>query len=172
MTSGTTTTTTIQVSSSDLKEKGNRLDKEAIVCGNNLFTNGIRLKEIALERAYDMEELIKRGELHFPVDVIYSVILINYRKNGMPRAGIDHVIEVFSAPEFDKYKSGVYDRNKRVTPANKLANNIVIEELKPKNSVSEKERLVNEGEKIAVDSQVNGAWGIVEQNLDHPLIKD
>lgn len=150
-----------ETSSQDLIQKGIKSDSEAIECDISSENSRLRLKMIALERAYDIEILVNRKVkgYEFPVDVIFSIIYENYKRKGMSRSGLDYIREIFSDPKFDIYKSGIYSRPQ--TPRT----------LKQVQTSSGKDKLLA-GEIESSDNAVKNAIAIIEQNLDHPLLRE
>jgi len=151
------------ISSQDLIQKGLKSDKEAIECDLSSENSRRRLKMITLERAYDMETLVTRREkgYEYPVDVIFSIIYCNYQRLGMSASGLEYTREIFSDKQYDKYKSGAY---MKLTLQNRSRQ-------QPLPNIAALEQL-QAVEMEATDNAVKKALSVIEQHIDHPLLKE
>jgi hypothetical protein len=142
------------------------LQDENIECDNVvingdpiLFDTYNKIKEAVLRKAYNMRLLIKYYPDLYPYkeNSIYSAIIEDYRRRSVSRTTLDTVRDAFKDPEYDCYKSHVYNTAKRRSL------------LQQNTEISEQElQEQSTGEKYSADVRIGYTLEFLENNRDHP----
>ena len=147
-----------------IKEKSllRELEDENVQChrivieqSNKLFDSSSKIREAVLRQAYNLNLLIKYypESIPYPQNCIFSAITEEYRRASVPEAAMKTIYKAFEDPEYDIYKSHVYNTAKR--------------KLKTQEEIDTQAQ----GEKYSVDTQIWSAIHLLETNPDHPKVK-
>jgi hypothetical protein len=146
-----------------LEKRNSDLENQIVELDQHLYTNKLRLQEISLEYALNLELLIDNNPQNYPYpkSCIFSTLLHKFKKKGINQYTINQIYEIFKDPQYDKYKPHIYnrDKNKNTTPAN----------TPPTNNTNNNN--IYSAEKQAIDSQVFDKLYFIESNIDHPQIQ-
>ena len=139
----------------ELEEQINECKKTVYVEDPKLFDSNTKIKEAVLLQAYNLNLLIRHYPKLYPYKQcsIVSTIINEYRRNSVTKKTLDAIYDAFRDPEYNIYKTHVYNTAKR-----KLESEQEIEEQAI-------------GEKYIVDTQMSKFLEYARENIDHPKMQ-
>lgn len=145
----------------ELEQDNYQIKKEVLEIDARFFPDTMKIKENVLRQAYNMDKLIEYYPQHYPYtkNSIFSAIINEYKRMSVSQPTLDIIYRAFAFPEFDKYKTHIYNtakRRRQIPDTDEEANAL-------ENSTPEKQ---------VIDSQTLENIEFMRNNIDNPKIKE
>lgn len=136
----------------ELEDENMECDRVILEHDNILFDSSSKIKEAVLRKAYNINILIKNypNLYDFGPESIFSAIMSEYQRKGVSKTTLRTIYKAFEDPEYDIYKTHVYNTAKR----------------------RQTEQLEQaQGEKYIIDIQMQEHIEFMNAHIDHPRVQ-